>query len=116
MPKETEPCPFKVGEKVFIKMTYQRYGIAVVKRITKTMVIVNMKSYELRFRYNGHEVGGNRWHRSYLRKLTTERKAMINIQNLTHRATMLRDKLSIPETKEGLELFIKTIAPLTEDK
>ena len=112
--EELKPCPFTVGEEVFIDGPYQRCSIGRVSKITKTMVI--LEGAGMRFRYNGHQVGGNVWSRYMIKKLTPERKDMFIVQNLKTKASLLRGKLPIPNTKEELRAFIRAIEPFIKER
>lgn len=105
---------WEIGERVFIDEPYQKCSIRTITRKTKTLVIVESDNNELRFKPNGSQYGGGSWHWYYMRKLTPERVERFEIQQLRLKAISLRNKLSIPQAKQELEVFVKALEPLVK--
>lgn len=107
---------WEIGEKVFISEPYDRISIGTVLRKTKTMVIVQIRKAEIRFRETGSQAGGDMWRRYYMQKLTPKNKDNVIVQNLQYKARELKNSLAIPQTKEEIEKFIKAIEPFMKVK
>lgn len=109
----------KPGDKVYWDGGYNSKGILTVSKVTATQIVVkrthrgNGEEYESRYyRKNGWLVGRDRYSTDFISPLTPERMDYLKLLQLKKRAIDLRDKLSIPQTKEELEKFIAAIEPL----
>jgi hypothetical protein len=104
----------KVGDPVYFNGRYST-GIAKVKRITNTQIVVERKlatvsTYEEKFKKSdGFSVSGDIWHRSFIQEPTKELRDKLEIQILIAKAKSLIETVAVPETKDELNKFIVSI-------
>lgn len=109
----------KPGDKVYWDGGYNGKGILTVSKVTATQVVIkrkyrgNEEEYESRYnKKNGWLIGRNRYTTDLIAPLTPERLEHLKVLSLKKRAQELRDKLSIPQTRDELEKFVAALEPL----
>lgn len=109
----------KPGDEAYISQSYGAAPlIAKISRLTPTRIMAKTdvsSNHEYQFhKKNGYEVGRDRWNNQHLIMPTDAIRARVELENLNRRAMRLKDKLSIPQTKEELQLFIETLSKLVK--
>lgn len=91
----------------------------VVKRTTKTMIIVDLgwkinPDLEFRFQKKTGSEPGSGWHRNQIHPLDAGFQKRLEIAQLKRTAHSLVKKLQIPKTQKELELFVVNLSPFAK--
>lgn len=106
----------KVGDEVYISQRFKEVPyLDKVSRVTDKQIIINKlngigKPYEIRFwKKDGFSLGRDSWTRDRLIMPSEKLRELIEIDKLKSVARNLKDKLTIPQTKQELIDFIRAI-------
>jgi hypothetical protein len=112
----------KVGDEVYISQDYNEPPRhAIVLRTTEKQIIVKEKAnsggeYESRFwKKNSKEVSSDSWHSHFLLEPSPKIREEVEVSRLKNQAQILRNKLSIPQTKPELIDFIEKLSSLVKE-
>ena len=112
----------KAGDEVARTRSHCSPEIRRVVRTTRTLVVINEREgqddvYEgIYQRETGRARGTNSWRRQRIMQPTQEVFEEIATERLMRRARFLRDTLTIPTGRAGLESFIAALTPLVPEK